>query len=54
MAGSVSLVDGHIDYDEKAECSKCIVECRKKDWFEHQMQVEKYGCCFFKSRSDSE
>ena len=35
---------------EKADCSKCATECRYKEWFEHEMQVQKSGCSRFKSR----
>ena len=52
MGGNVSLINGHID--EKADCSKCIRECRYKEWFEHEMRVKEYGCSSFKSRSDAE
>lgn len=54
MAGNVSLIDGHCDPVEKADCSKCITDCRAKHWFEHEMQVKEYGCRRFKGKSDTE
>lgn len=54
MSGNASMVNGHIDTIEKADCSKCATDCRCKDWFEHEMLVAKIGCRHFKSRSDAE
>lgn len=52
MPSNVSLIDGHSDPVEKADCSKCITDCRYKDWFEHEMRVKELGCSSFKSRSE--
>ena len=50
MSGNVSLINGHTDPIEKADCSKCIRECQYKEWFEHEMRVKEYGCNNFKSK----
>lgn len=34
----------------KADCSKCVTDCRAKHWFEHEMWVKDHGCKQFKSR----
>lgn len=53
MAGNVSMINGHIDPIEKADCSKCArTDCTKREHFEYEMLVKKYGCHRFKSRSE--
>ena len=54
MGGSVSMINGHIDPIEKADCSKCITECKSKEHFEHEMWVQEHGCNRFQSRGDTE
>lgn len=38
----------------KADCSKCITDCRYKEWFEHEMRVKKSGCSRFGSDNNAE
>ena len=54
MSGNVSLINGHIDKTEKADCSKCATRCKFKTWFEHEMWVQEHGCREFTSRGDTE
>lgn len=37
---------------ERADCSKCVTDCRSKEHFEHEMWVQKNGCSNFKSRGE--
>lgn len=38
---------------ERADCSKCArTDCRYKNWFEHEMSVQKNGCSRYISRGD--
>ena len=49
------IEDGEITRRDKpkADCSKCITECECKEWFEHEMLVQRVGCSSFKSRSET-
>lgn len=53
MSDSV-MINGHIDRTEKADCSKCVANCRYKKWFENEMWVKEHGCNRFESRGDAE
>lgn len=58
--GAVIIVEDAIDLPsyckecekQKADCSKCVTKCRKKDWFENEVRVSELGCNWFRSEEN--